>query len=178
MHEVIQNATNFCDGGPYYLQEYLFNFYLVEENRIVGNDEEAYDEHKNYHQNKEKMDKKFNKRIAKMDQRFIKFEQRRHEKLNIEYRKPSSLKIDDYLERNRFIHYEYDFADGWQFNIYLEEVVDDYHFGYPILLDGANDSPVKGIGGMDNFYNFLEAYKNPNHMFHLRAIDYSEGNYF
>ena len=62
-------------------------------------------------------------------------------------RKPTSLKIDAYLEKYGEISYAYDFGDDWQFKIKLEEIVEDYYFGYPTLLDGAETAPPEDVGG-------------------------------
>ena len=55
---------------------------------------------------------------------YAEFEKAHQEKLKTEVRKPSSLKIDTYLEKYKEIEYVYDFNDNWQFKIKLEEIVD------------------------------------------------------
>ena len=51
LHDVIQNVTNFQSGYPS-LGYHLYEFDLVEENRIVTADEQAYDDHQFYKKNK------------------------------------------------------------------------------------------------------------------------------
>lgn len=78
-------------------------------------------------------------------------------------RKPSGLKIDAYLEEYREVRYSYDFGDDWRFLIKLEEIVEDYYFGFPTLLDGAEIAPPEDVGGLTGYYNFLRIYKDPSH---------------
>jgi|GEM_PF-4223289 len=65
------------------------------------------------------------------------FEIAYQERLKAEVRKPKGLKIDEYIEKHKEIIYNYDFGDNWQFIVRFEDIVDDYYFGYPTLLDGA-----------------------------------------
>ena len=93
-------------------------------------------------------------------------EEAKLQNLRLVVKKPKGLKIDDYLEKYGVIKYTYDFGDNWELDIKLEEIVDDYHFGYPTLLDGAETAPPEDIGGLPGYYEFLETYrddKHPNH---------------
>lgn len=54
---------------------------------------------------------------------------------------PTRVKIDTYLEKHKQLIYTYDFGADWRFSIELEEIVDDYHFGFPTLLDGEGTAP-------------------------------------
>lgn len=161
LHDIIQNVSNFQSGYPgggYHLYE----FDLPEENRIVTDNEEAYMEHQHYTKNK----KYYEDRLKSMPANMLQFEQNHQERLKIEVRKPTGLKIDDCLEKYKEIRYNYDFGDDWRFTIKLEEIVDDYYFGYPTLLDGAETAPPEDVGGIHGFYEFLEAYRDPKHPEH------------
>ena len=158
LHDVIQNVTNFQSGYPH-SGYYLYEFQLVEDNRIVTDDEDAYLEHQHYKKNK----KMYEQRLKNMTEDMLEFEVHHQERLKIEVRKPSGLKIDDYLEQYKEIRYTYDFGDNWCFIIKLEEIVNDYYFGFPTLLDGAETAPPEDVGGIHGFYEFLEAYYNPKH---------------
>jgi len=96
----------------------------------------------------------------------LQFEKNHQERLKIEVRKPTGLKIDGYLEKYKEIRYNYDFGDDWWFTVKLEEIVDDYYFGYPTLLDGAEIAPPEDVGGIGGFCKFLEAYRDPKHPEH------------
>lgn len=44
--------------------------------------------------------------------------------------------------------------------------MDDYYFGYPTLLDGAETAPPEDVGGIPGFYDFLEIYRDDKHPEH------------
>lgn len=98
LHDVIQNVTNFQSGYP--LGGYhLYEFDLPKEKRIVTDNEEAYLEHQHYKKNK----KYYEERMKSMDPKMLQFEKNHQELLKIEVRKPTGLKIDDYLEKYKEI---------------------------------------------------------------------------
>lgn len=161
LHDVIQNATNFLGGYPSNAYHF-YDFHLREEGRWVTNDEEAYDNHIHYKKNKNF----YAERLENTDPHHLPMEESYQAQLQKEVRKPSGLKIDDYLEKHKVISYNYDYGDDWWFTIRLEEIVDDYYFGYPSLLDGAQTAPPEDVGGLPGFYYFLDVYHDPNHRDH------------
>lgn len=161
LHDVIQNVTNFQGGYPS-LGYHLYEFDLTKENRIVTNCEEAYLEHQHYKKNL----KYYEERLKSLKPEMLQFERNHQERLKIDVRKPTGLKINDYLEKYQEIRYNYDFGDYWWFTIKLEEIVEDYYFGYPTLLDGAETAPPEDVGGIHGYYNFLDAYRDPEHPDH------------
>ncbi|OWZ83357.1 plasmid pRiA4b ORF-3 family protein [Natranaerobius trueperi] len=168
-HDIIQNVTNFQSGYPH--EDYhLYEFDLTEENKIVTNDEEAYLDHQHYKKNK----KMYQERLKNMPPQMYEFEKHHQERLKIEVRKPTGIKIDDYLEKYKEIRYNYDFGDNWQFTVKLEQIVDDYYFGFPTLLDGAETAPPEDVGGIHGFYEFLKAYRDPKHTDHDDMKEWAE----
>jgi len=173
LHDIIQNVTNFQSGYPYG-GYHLYEFDLTEENKLVTDDEEAYLEHQHYKKNK----KMYEEELKNMPPQMKEFEKLHQERLKIEVRKPSTLKIDDYLEKYKEIRYAYDFGDNWHFTIKLEQIVNDYSFGFPTLLDGAETAPPEDVGGIQGFYEFLEAYRDLKHPEHLEMKEWAESLYF
>lgn len=169
LHDIIQNVTNFQSGYPYG-GYHLYEFELLEENKIVTDNEEAYLEHQHYKKNKAM----YEERLKTMPPEMLEFEKNYQERLKIQVRKPTGLKIDDYLEKCKEIRYNYDFGDDWYFIIRLEEIVDDYYFGYPTLLDGAETAPPEDVGGIYGFYEFMEAYKDKKHPEHKETKTWAE----
>lgn len=161
LHDIIQNVTNFRSGYPYE-GYHLYKFDLPKENRIVTDNEEAYLEHQDYKENK----KMFEERLKTMPPEMLEFEKNYQKRLKIGVRKPTGLKIDEYLEKHKEIRYNYDFGDNWWFIIKLEETVEDYYFGFPTLLDGAETAPPEDVGGIYGYYKFMEIYNNPKHPEH------------
>jgi len=168
LHEVIQTVTNFQRDY------HFFRFDLTEENKAVTDDEEAYLEHQHYKKNKAKYEKRMKATPSKM----LSFEQRHQERLKIDVRKPATLKIDHYLEEYKEIHYTYDFGDNWCFTITLEQIVDDYPFGYPTLLDGAESAPPEDAGGIEGFYEFLAIYRDETHPEHEEMKQWAKSQRF
>lgn len=144
LHDVIQGVTNFKSGYPSISPLHLFEFDLKEENIRITNDEQAYQEHQHFKKNK----KMYEQRLKTMPTKFAEFEKVHQERLKTVVRKPTGLKIDAYIEKYKVIEYNYDFCSGWQFIITLEDIVEDYYFGFPTLLDGAETEPPEDVGGL------------------------------
>lgn len=173
LHDIIQNVTNFQSGYPHY-DYHLYEFALLEENIRVTNDEEAYQEHIYFKKHR----KEYEERLGEVPPEVAEFEKAYMERLKITVRKPASLKIDDYLEKHEKIAYTYDFGDNWVFIIKLEEIVDDYYFGYPTLLAGAETAPPEDVGGLHGYYEFLEAYWDEKHPGHKQATEWAVSLWF
>ncbi len=173
LHDIIQNVTNFQSGYPN-SGYHLFEFDLLEVNKIVTNDQEMYLEHQHYKKNKEM----FDERLRTMPPEMLEFEKPYQERISKEVHKPKGLKIDDYLQEYGEIRYGYDFGDDWHFTIRLESIVDDYYFGYPTLLDGAETAPPEDVGGMHGFYEFLEVYHDKDHPSHKEMKTWAESQFF
>ncbi|MBO1911106.1 plasmid pRiA4b ORF-3 family protein, partial [Microvirga sp. 3-52] len=69
---------------------------------------------------------------------------------------PTSIKIDAIIEQHGEFLYTYDFGDDWRIRVELEEIVEDYYFGYPTLLDGEGTAPPEDVGGPPGYELFLE----------------------
>ena len=91
LHDIIQNVTNFKSGYPNELY-HLFEFDLGD--LIVTNNEDAYLEHQHYKKNKSM----YEERLKSMPEEYLEFEIPYQERLKIAVRKPTTLKIDEYLE--------------------------------------------------------------------------------
>lgn len=173
LHDIIQQVTNFQSGYPYEAY-HLFEFDLAEDNIRVTNDEEAYLEHQYFKKNR----KEFSERLKNMEPAHKRFEEAYQKRLSTTVRKPSGIKIDGYLEKHGELLYRYDFGDGWEFRIQLESIVDDYYFGFPTLLDGAETAPPEDVGGIHAFYEFLQIYRDPHHPEHQEMKTWADSQYF
>ena len=93
-------------------------------------------------------------------------------------KKPTRLKIDALLEAEKTMMYNYDSGDGWRIRVDLEEVVDDYHFGFPVLVAGEFTAPPEDVGGPPGFEAFLQAYHDPDHPDHAHLREWAAGQYY
>ncbi|MBI9011013.1 MAG: plasmid pRiA4b ORF-3 family protein [Clostridiales bacterium] len=169
LHDIIQNVTNFQSGYPcggYH----LYDFDLSKDNVRVTDNDDAYLNHKHYMKNK----KMYEERLKTVPKGVLDFEIRHQSHLEKVVKKPSGLKIDAYLETYKEIEYLYDFGDGWTFKITLEDIVDDYYFGYATLLSGAETAPPEDVGGIYGYYSFLEIYNDSTHPEHESMKTWAE----
>ena len=108
LNDVIQTVTNFKSCYPHN-DYHLYEFNLTEENIRVTNDEEAYQQYKQYKNNSEEMEKQ----IENMPDKFFEFKNIAINNMKTEIKKPSYIKIDKYLKKYDEIEYVYDFGDYW-----------------------------------------------------------------
>jgi hypothetical protein len=63
--------------------------------------------------------------------------------------------------------YMYDFGDGWQHNIQVEDILERKEsLHYPACLDGERACPPEDVGGIGGYAYFLEAIQDPQHPEH------------
>lgn len=159
LHETIMRVTNFRGREPE-LGGHLYRFDLKEENSFVTNDLNKIDEHRDFQNNLDY----YEERLKETEEKFLHFEKSFQKEMKKKALFPSKVKFDDYLEKYGEIEYLYDFGDSWTFRI--------------MLLDGEGDAPPENVGGMDMFYEFLEAYNDPSHENHDDALEFVKMNVF
>ncbi len=64
--------------------------------------------------------------------------------------------------------YEYDFGDGWEHVILVEQISErDWKGdGYGRVIDGSRYRPPEDVGGTHGFKEFMEAWQDPDHLDH------------
>jgi hypothetical protein len=85
--------------------------------------------------------------------------------LPVESADEKATRVGDLLRRRKdWFVYEYDFGDGWEHEVLLEEVVPRSSSArYPRVLTGRGACPPEDVGGLPGYYHFLEAIKDPKH---------------
>lgn len=75
------------------------------------------------------------------------------------------VKVSDLLKEVKDkIGYEYDFGDGWNHTVLLEEILPvDEKTVYPICLDGKMNCPIEDSGGVAGYQHMLAVLKDPKH---------------
>lgn len=82
------------------------------------------------------------------------------------------LKPGDKLE------YLYDFGDGWEHEVVLEEILPPQpRQKYPYCVDGARACPPEDCGSTPGYEELVEAMKNPNHPERERFLEWLEEPY-
>ena len=74
--------------------------------------------------------------------------------------------------------YTYDFGDGWEHDILVEDVLSPTEgVRYPVCLAGARACPPEDVGGIPGYENFLEATRNPEHPEHKEYLEWIGGHF-
>ena len=98
----------------------------------------------------------------------------RRQFLPIEEADEKSTLLADLLRRPKdWVTYEYDFGDGWEHEIVLDDVVAHSSAArYPIVLSGRGACPPDDVGGISGYYHFLEAITDPKHPDHEEMVEW------
>jgi len=82
-------------------------------------------------------------------------------------------------QKGRTFQYLYDFGDGWEHELVLEE---SRYFNPELrtelaCLDGQRACPPEDVGGVPGYFEFLNALKDPNHEEHESYVEWSGGSF-
>jgi len=80
----------------------------------------------------------------------------------------NGVRIDTLLRRKGdALRYEYDFGDGWEHEVLLEDVLDEAaDQTAPRCLAGARACPPEDVGGVPGYEDFLAAHADADHPEH------------
>jgi Plasmid pRiA4b ORF-3-like protein len=74
--------------------------------------------------------------------------------------------------------YEYDFGDGWEHVIIVENILKpESGVHYPICIAGARACPPEDCGGTGGYAHFLEAITEPEHEEHDELLEWIGGEF-
>lgn len=72
--------------------------------------------------------------------------------------------------------YEYDFGDGWQHAVVLEDILTcDEGVDYPCCVAGERACPPEDVGGVFGYEDFLKAIADPDHEQHVEVLEWAGG---
>jgi hypothetical protein len=82
-------------------------------------------------------------------------------------------------QKGRKLRYLYDFGDGWEHELVLEEnrYVNPELKTEPACLEGERACPPEDVGGVPGYFRFCNALKDPRHEDHENYMEWSGGNY-
>lgn len=87
--------------------------------------------------------------------------------------------VDLIKQKGRSFNYLYDFGDGWEHEIVLEE---SRYFNPELrtelaCLEGERACPPEDVGGVPGYFEFCKALKDPGHEEYESYIEWSGGDY-
>jgi hypothetical protein len=84
------------------------------------------------------------------------------------------VKLESFIRaRLQRFTYLYDFGDGWEHRITVEDVLASKGSGpYVVCTAGENACPPEGVGGAGGYASLLEAIANPQHERHQEMLDW------
>ena len=89
----------------------------------------------------------------------------------------SGLRVSDLVAKHGAklrMGYEYDFGDGWQHEVVLEQVTAaEPGTRYPRCIDGALACPPEDVGGVHGFTDYIKAITNPSHSQHDELLKWN-----
>jgi hypothetical protein len=78
----------------------------------------------------------------------------------------------------RRFHFLYDFGDGWEHTIKIEDLVVPPKDGSMIAcLAGENACPPEDVGGAHAYFDFLTEIKDPAHEEHKMMLEWIGGSF-
>ena len=90
---------------------------------------------------------------------------------------PGSVRLGDVVGvGDRFV-YEYDFGDGWEHQVVVEESLPAAGRPRPVCLGGRRACPPEDVGGPWGYAEFLAAIDDPRHERHDELLDWIGGGF-
>jgi len=82
-------------------------------------------------------------------------------------------------QKGRTFGYHYDFGDGWEHEVTLEEsrYFNPEQRTKVVCIDGARACPPEDVGGVPGYYEFCKALKDPDHEEHESFMEWFGGDY-
>ena len=78
-------------------------------------------------------------------------------------------------DERRFV-YEYDFGDGWEHEVVVEEITSSpVGLKFAVCLDGKNACPLEDCGGPGGYADLLAALADPTHAEHRALLEWAGG---
>ncbi len=78
-------------------------------------------------------------------------------------------------DERRFV-YDYDFGDGWEHGVVVEDLSWTYFWlKFAVCIDGQNACPPEDVGGRWGYTEFLDAIVDPDHENHQSYLEWAGG---
>jgi len=81
----------------------------------------------------------------------------------MDFKNSYRARLSNLIKKGSIFLYEYDFGDGWEHQLLVEDIIDrDPEKRYPLCIAGENASPPEDSGGPYGYMEMLEIIKNPS----------------
>jgi hypothetical protein len=90
---------------------------------------------------------------------------------------PSSVRLGDLVGPGDRFTFEYDFGDGWEHQVVVEDVLPAAGRGRPVCLAGRRSCPPEDVGGPWGYADFLDAITDPQHDRHDELLVWVGGSF-
>ena len=88
------------------------------------------------------------------------------------------VKVFQALRDERHFTFAYDFGDGWEHEVVIEELKwSDLGLKFAVCLDGTKACPPDDVGGPSGYREFLAAISDPTHREHERYVKWIGGSF-
>lgn len=96
----------------------------------------------------------------------------------IEVLDESRVTLDRVAAEGRRLHYTYDFGDGWEHVVTVEQVLAaEAGMRYPSCVAGRRACPPEDVGGPWGYEEFLVAIRDPAHAEHAHRLEWIGGSF-
>ncbi len=90
---------------------------------------------------------------------------------------PASVRLGDLVGPGDRFTFEYDFGDGWEHQVVVEEVLPAAGRSRPVCLAGRRACPPEDVGGPWGYADFLEAITDLKHERHVELLEWIGGGF-
>lgn len=90
---------------------------------------------------------------------------------------PASVRLGDLVGPGDKFTFQYDFGDGWEHEVVVEDVLPAAGRSRPVCLAGRRACPPEDVGGPWGYGDFLDAITNPQHQRHAELLDWIGGSF-
>ncbi|MHB8878879.1 MAG: plasmid pRiA4b ORF-3 family protein, partial [Myxococcaceae bacterium] len=97
---------------------------------------------------------------------------------DLEFEDERRAKLNQLVGAGQALVYEYDFGDGWDHEVLVEEAPDvDERLSYPVCIGGARACPPEDCGGTGGYENLLAQLADPSHEEHDSSLTWVGGHF-
>lgn len=86
--------------------------------------------------------------------------------------------LEEYLPKYKRALYRYDFGDGWEHLIEVQDILFDYNQYHAYCLAGEGDAPPEDVGGEGGYENFVEIMADRKHPEHAGMKEWVSGQWW